>query len=182
MRKMLTVVSIAALAACNNAGTETATNASTVAKPAAAVTYAYPINYSSQFEMGDPKKGQVVAELWKEFDNNNLKNQAGLFADSVTMHFDGSEMVGTRDMMLSETQKWRDQMSSVKSQIDAIMTTKATDKDKDGNWVCVWGSEITTDKTGKIDSSRLQEIWHFNKDSKIDYMSQFRQAYPKAKK
>jgi hypothetical protein len=181
MRKLLTVVSIAALAACNNAGTETATNASTVTKPAE-VTYAYPVNYSSNFEMGDPKKGQMVAELWKDFDNNTLNNQKALFADSVTMHFDGSEMIGTRDMMFSETQKYRDQLASVKSQIDAIMTTKATDKDKDGNWVCVWGSEIITDKAGKIDSSRLQEIWHFNKDSKIDYMSQFRQHYPKAKK
>jgi hypothetical protein len=180
MKKILIVGLFSALVSCNDAGTETNSNASTVAAPAD-VTYAYPIAYSSKFEMGDPKKAQQVAQLWKDFDDNKLSNQKNLFADSVEMNFPGAQMNGTRDSMFAETQRYRDQLTSVRSTIDAIMTTKSIDKDKDGNWVCVWGSEVVT-KEGKVDSARLHELWHFNKDGKIDYMSQFRQPYPTAKK
>ena len=52
----------------------------------------------------------------------------------------------------------------------AIFPVKSTDKNED--WVCIWGTEVNTDKKGKTDSVHLQETWRFNKDGKIDLLYQ----------
>jgi hypothetical protein len=182
MKKILFIAAAAAFASCNN-GTATNEHKDSTKAATADVTYAYPINYSAKFEMGDPAKAQKVTELWKDFDDNKLNNQKNTFADSVEMYFSGMEMKGPKDSMFAGTQAYRDQFSSVKSSIDAVMSTKSIDKDKEGgDWVSVWGSEIKVSKAGKTDSSRLHEIWHFDKNGKVDYMSQYRQEYAMKKK
>jgi len=57
--------------------------------------------------------------------------------------------------------------TTIKSTVTAILPVKSTDKNE--HWVSIWGSEISTDKKGKIDSVSLQESWRFNKDGKIKF-------------
>ncbi len=180
MKKLLVFSAILVVASCNN-GTETKSTSEDASKSNTEVTYAYPINYSSKFEMGDPKKSQKVSELWKAFDDNKLMDTKNDFADSVSMEFSGMVMSGNRDTILANMSGYRSSLASVVSKIDVIFSTRSIDKDSDGNWICVWGSEKTTSMDNKVDSAKIHEIWHFNKEGKIDQMSQYKQEYPMAK-
>ena len=87
---------------------------------------------------------------------------------------DGSVTHNVRDSVVGGAQQFRNTFSKVESRVDAFFPVRATDKDED--WVCIWGVEVSTDKQGKVDSVGLQEIWRFNKDGKVDFMSQHGQA------
>jgi hypothetical protein len=164
---------IIALIACNSdKKTETA---GTTETPAEKMNYAYTAEYSSSFEMGKPKYSEIVLKLWKDYDNGDLSVSKDLFADSVEMYFrDGSSMHSTRDSVYASAQQYRNTFSKVESRVAAFFPVRATDKDED--WVCIWGTEVSTDKQGKVDSVNLQEIWRFNKQGKVDLMSQHGQA------
>ncbi len=73
MKKIIVFVASAITISCNN-GTATSEQKDSSAKTTN-VSYAYPIDYSANFEIADPKLAQKVTELWKDFDNNNLDNQ-----------------------------------------------------------------------------------------------------------
>jgi hypothetical protein len=57
------------------------------AEPSAAAPhqYATKASYSSSFEIGDPKQGDIVIELWKQFDANTLDQGLNYFADTVDL-------------------------------------------------------------------------------------------------
>jgi hypothetical protein len=138
-------------------------------------TAPYTATYSSKFEMGDNKHAEAILGAWKAWDDGDLKPSRKYFAD--TMHFymrDGSEAHGATDSVMVGAQAYRSSFSSVKSTVHAYLPLKSTDKNE--NWVCVWGTEVTTDKQGKTDSVGLQETWRFNKDGKIDLLYQFGRA------
>jgi hypothetical protein len=131
----------------------------------------YEATYSSSFEMGDAKNAEAVLTLWKDWDNGNLDPSKGLFADSVTfLTGDGSMISGPLDSALGAMKNYREMFTTIKSTVIAILPVKSTDKNED--WVSIWGSEISTDKKGKIDSVALQESWRFNNVGKIDLMIQ----------
>jgi hypothetical protein len=181
MQKLLFVammVIVIALVACNSdKKTETAAATETpVEKP----NYAYTPEYSSSFEMGKPKYSETVLKLWKDYDNGNFSSSKDLFADSVEMYFrDGTSMHNVRDSIVGGAQEFRNGFSKVESRVSAFFPVRATDKNED--WVCVWGTEVSTTRQGKIDSVYLHEIWRFNKDGKVDFMSQYAQTAKPAK-
>jgi hypothetical protein len=55
--------------------------------------------------------------------------------------------------------------------VDAVMSVRSTDKKED--WVLVWATEYSTDKTGKKDTVNVMETWRINKDGKADLLLQF---------
>lgn len=176
MKKVLVILSVAALASCNSGKNETKVESMTATdstkKEAAAVTYPYTIQYSSKFEIGDANQAKTILDLWKDWDNGNLSTSKGNFADSVEMHFaTGETMHGSRDSVMATAQKVRDGLTSSVSSVDAVVPLKSTDKNE--NWVTVWGKEVDTHKDGKIDSVYLQETWRFNKDGKVDLLYQY---------
>lgn len=177
---------IAAIISCNSSSTsdtQTATTGdSTSPSPMQEdVPYAYPVGYSSKFEMGDSKNAQTVLMLWKAFDNGDLASAKDYFADSVEMYFsDGSMVHSVRDSVIAEAQAYRNTFSTVSSSIDAVMAAKSIDRDE--NWAMVWGLEKHTYKNGKADSVHLQETWRFNKDGKADLMFQYAQQTNPPKK
>jgi hypothetical protein len=186
MYKLLSFFAVIALAACNSSDapkvqSATSTDSSSTEKPVEKVTYPYEMDYSSQFEMADPKNAQAILTLWKDWDNGNLSNSKDNFADTVTMHFpDGSMIHASRDSMIAMSQKTRDNFSHVVSQVHAVTSLKSTDKNE--NWVNVWGKEVDTHKDGKMDSVELMETWRFNKDGKADLLYQYSAKYKPAKK
>ncbi len=161
------------LLSCNNsetdregADTTTSTN----------VSYAYPVQYSSDFKMGDPKYSQMVVDLWKDYDDNQLDRSKSMFADTITMLTPGSAMTGPVDSIMNFTKMYRNSFSTVKSDVDAVMAVKANNTGED--WVLIWGTEHHT-SNNKEDSIHLQETWRINKDGKIDMMMQYgRQPAP----
>ncbi len=146
---------------------ETKTAAATTETPAP-----YTATYSSKFEMGDTKHADAILGAWKAWDDGDLKPSRKYFAD--TMHFylrDGSQVHGATDSVMVGVQAFRSSFSSMKSRVHAFFPVKSNDKGH--NWVCIWGTEVSTDKQGKVDSVGLQETWRFNKDGKIDLLYQF---------
>lgn len=132
----------------------------------------YEVTYSSKFEIGDSKYAESLLALWKAWDDGDILAKREFFADSMRFYTrDGSVMEGKTDSVMKGAQAFRSMFSSMKSTVHAYMPLKSTDKND--NWVCIWGTEVSTDKQGKTDSVALQETWRFNKDGKIDLMYQF---------
>jgi len=170
MQKILIAALAVALFSCNSDENKETGNKAT--KQETSSTAPYTATYSSKFEMGDNKNAEAVLAAWKSWDDGNLQNSRKLFAD--TTHFylrDGSVMDGPTDSSLARAQMIRNTFSASKSTVHLYMPLRSTDKNE--NWVCIWGTEVDTDKQGKIDSVGLQETWRFNKDGKIDLFYQF---------
>ena len=182
MRKFFFFIGIAAFTACNNdSKVESMKTDTDSTKQQQDVTYAYTAGYSSKFEIGDANQAKMILDIWKDWDNGNLTTHKDNFADTVELYFsDGTNFKGPRDSALAAGQSFRNMFTAVTSRVDAVVPLKSTDKNE--NWVCVWGGEVTTDKKGKVDSSSIQETWRFNKAGKTDLVFQYRQMPPKAKK
>ncbi len=125
---------------------------------------------------------ETILKLWKSWDDGNLAGDSSLFADTIHMYTrDGSAMDGLSDSINAGAQQFRNMFTTVKSTVHAIFPVKSTDKNE--NWVCVWGTEVSTDKQGKVDSIGLQETWRFTKDGKVDMLLQYaRPLVPPAQK
>ncbi|MBA4198307.1 MAG: hypothetical protein C0459_12215 [Chitinophaga sp.] len=137
----------------------------------ASVTLPYPILYSSEFEIGDKKFAKLVLDIWKDYDNNTIKNSAALFADTTRFYDASGRMVKGKDSIISIIDTYRNSIASVKEDVSAIVVLKP--KGKDETWVCVWGKEVDAMKDGKKDSVFLQESWMFNKDEKVANIYQY---------
>ncbi len=184
MRSIFITVIAMSLVACNTAEKTTPeeTKAASDTKPASISNISgYTPTYSASFEVGDAKNAEAILALWKAWDEGNLDPTKQLFADSVTFFSsDGSEMKGPRDSTTASAQAYRNMFSAVKSTMHAIFPTKSTDKNED--WVCIWGTEVRTDKKGKTDSVHLQETWRFNSAGKVDLLYQYSQVAKPASK
>ena len=135
-------------------------------------SYPYTATYSSKFEIGDSKYSQTILKMWKAWDNGDLNSVKDMFADSVVMRLgNGYEDRGTRDSILAHAMQYRNTLDSVSSKVIAFVPLKSTDMDE--NWVGVWGTEVFRDKSGKIDSVHLHEIWRLDKNGKINFMEQY---------
>lgn len=173
------------LVACNTATNSSNTNDTTAAANTTAmnenVSYAYPVEYASDFTIGDSKYAQIVLELWKDYDNNTFENHKDAFADSVSMDLAGGTSFtnSPRDSVISNVKKYRSSLKNAVSSVEVVTALKP--KGKDETWVCVWGKEVDTHNDGKMDSVFLNENWEFNKDGKVIYMGQL-QSIPPVKK
>jgi hypothetical protein len=175
MQKILIALGAFALFSCN-ADEKKAPDAKEETKVASASSsLPYTATYSSQFEIGDAKNVEMIMNVWKAWDDGNLQASRKYFADTMHFYFrDGNKMAGPTDSTLAGGQMVRNLFTAVKSTIQAIVPLKSTDKNE--NWVCVWGTEVSTDKQGKTDSVDLQETWRLNKDGKVDLLYQYGRA------
>jgi hypothetical protein len=174
MKKILIPASFAVLAACNSSndkakvesmgtGADTASNQN--------VQYAYPVMFS-KWKIGDANNAKMLTELWKDWDNGTLQNHKDYFADTVSFFpADSPPMIGPRDSLLAKTQAFRNTFSASESTVDAIAPLNNIDSSQ--NWVAIWGREVDTDKSGKKDTTYLNEVWRLNKDNKFDLVYQF---------
>ncbi|MDF2188874.1 hypothetical protein [Paraflavitalea sp. CAU 1676] len=182
MRKMCLFAAFAVLAACSSNADKTTTEAtkasdSTMARQEQPV-YPFTADYSSNFEMGDPKNVQSLLELYKHWDNNTLDNAKSLFAASDTMYFsDGTMFAGSRDSLIAMAKQVRGQMGTVVDSVHAFMALR--NKNNNDEWVCIWTREITTNAKGKTMAKELHETWRFDSEGKINLMYQYEQAPPK---
>ncbi|HEY4208920.1 MAG TPA: hypothetical protein VGM31_18980 [Puia sp.] len=178
MKQLLVLAAMAFLAACNSSSSNPAETSKAADSPAVKmkdIQSPYTIGYSSKFAIDDPKNAETLMALWKAYDNGNLSAAKDMFADTVEMNFaDGMVIRASRDSIVSTGQAYRNNFSTVVEDVHAIMAVKSTDKDE--HWALIWGTEKTTHKNGKKDSTELQETWKFDKDGKASLMYQFRAA------
>ena len=139
--------------------------------------YPYTAQYSSQFRIGNPKYSKMILELWKDWDNGQLDTHQDYFSDTITYQTPTGEVIRGKDKFVSTGKQNRDMFSNVKSSLEVWIPLKSIDKDQD--WVAVWGREDDTDKSGKVTSNMIHEIWGFNKDGKIVFYRQYTAVPPK---
>ena len=171
-----TALILCALIACNTATTSTNLKDTMLADTTSSnenVTYAYPVEYASDFTIGDPKHSQSVLTLWKDYDNNMMDAHKNLFADSVEFVSSNGDIKGSKDSVINAISAYRNGFSNAVSSVSVVVSLKP--KAKDESWVSVWGKEVDTYKSGKTDSVYLNEIWMFNKDEKISYIEQLQE-------
>lgn len=173
MKKTFIVFLAVVFFSCDSGEKKEATEAMTKTKTDSIMNMSgYTPTYSASFEMGDSKQAETIMMLWRAWENGDLAPAKSQFADSVEFYTaDGSKIAGSLDSAFNTMQAYRNSFSKIGTAIHAIFPVNSADKNE--NWVCVWGSEWQTDKTGKIDSIELQETWRFNKDGKIDLFYQY---------
>ena len=172
MQKILIAAFAVVLFSCNSEEKKEADTKDAAKTTEVSATLPYTATYSSKFEMGNAKQVETILKLWKSWDDGNIIADSSLFADSVHMYTrDGSVAEGLSDSVNAAAQYYRNMFTSVKSTVHAVFPVKSTDKNE--NWVCVWGTEVTMNKQGKVDSVALQETWRFNKDGKVDMLLQY---------
>ncbi len=135
--------------------------------------YAYKATYSSSFEMDDPTNAKILLQMYKDWDNNTLDNSTQYLADTLSFHFpDGSRWNGTKDSIWKMIKDYRNIYTIVENKVDAWLPFRTTDKHD--HWVAIWAREYHTDKaTGKLDSTDIHEVWAFNNDHKVTFLSQY---------
>ena len=177
MRKVCVLAILSLIIACNSGPKEDVSSVapakdSTENGSSENVSYPYTASYSSKFEIGSANHANLILSLWKDWDNNTFDNSRNSFADTVTMYFwDGTRLHASRDSILAAAKQMRGNYSKVASRVDAFIPLRSKDKNED--WVTVWGMETHTDKKGITDSINLQETWRLNKDGKADLVYQF---------
>jgi len=178
MKKLFFIVAAATIAACNSnnqSGSTESTMSSSTDSSSQKINSPYPVQYSSDFAMDNPKNAETVLALWKAWDNGDLLSGKDMFADTVELHFaNGAILRASRDSALATAQNARKSVGTAVSTVDAIIPVKSKDKNQD--WALIWGKEVDTDNSGKVDSFYLQETWRFNKDGKADVLYQYRAA------
>lgn len=168
---------LTAAVACNAPKTEPATPADAPEAPAApAHDYGVKASYSTDFSISDPKYGDLVIKLWKDFDDNTLDNSASNLADSVMNMFPGYHAMLSRDSMLAMAKAERSAYDSMHTSIDAIVPLKASGKNE--TVVAIWGEEHAYAK-GKKTRRDLHEVWGINENGKVTWMKQYTHAVPK---
>ena len=134
----------------------------------------YKADYSSNFKMGNPAYADKVLDIWKDWDDNELKRH-DYFADTVSMWMPDGSVTHGKANNLEMAMKYRGSMTSSKSTIHAWVPLYSIDT-KD-NFVCVWGSEVDTFADGKVEKKELHEVWWFNKDGKVSIMRQWNSKF-----
>jgi ketosteroid isomerase-like protein len=159
--------------ACNNKASDEKTSSDKKEEKMDNVNYAYKADYSSDFKMGDAHHSQTVLNFVKAWEENRLDDMKPLLTDSVWVDFsDGGKFSGTADSLIATGKQFRANYSSIKSTMDGWMSVHSNDKNED--YVLLWGKDITTDKTGKVDSMRGHSYWQIKND-KIAGWSEFNQ-------
>jgi ketosteroid isomerase-like protein len=159
--------------ACNNKASDETTSSDKKEEKMDTLNYAYKAEYSSDFKMGDAHHSQMVLNLFKAWEENRLDDMKPVLADSVWVEFsDGGKFNGTADSLIATGKQFRATYSSIKTTVDGWMSVHSNDKNED--YVLVWAKDITTDKTGKVDSMRGHSYWQIKND-KIAGWSEFNQ-------
>ena len=126
--------------------------------------------------MGNPAYADIVLDIWKDWDDNQL-DRHDYFADTLTMMFaDGGIMKGKKEN-LEAAKKYRGGFSKVVSTVHAWLPISSVDRNED--MVCIWGQEVNTMADGKEETQDLHEVWWFNKDGKVSMVRQWTAKFGK---
>ena len=130
-------------------------------------------DFSLSFKMGDATYSNIILNLWKDWDDNQLTRQ-DYFADTVTMWLSDVSVTHGKAANLEGATKFRGGLSKSKSTLHAWVPLYSIDVKF--NMVAVWGIEEDTHADGKVESVEIHEVWWFNKDGKVVGMRQWNSA------
>lgn len=162
--------------ACTNQETnESASPGNESQTKAEDLVYPYKVNFKN-FKADNQKNTEVILNIWKYWDSNEIDKQADMWADSAEVHtWDGVYIKGNRDTLTESGKRFRNNFSSVVSSVNGVISFTGTNitTGKNENWATVWGKRVMVDNAGKADSIWLHEAWRLNDQRKIEVLFQF---------
>lgn len=135
------------------------------------IYYPYSPGYTEGYTLGSNKNLKRVADFWKEFENGDVRNSSGDFADYVKYVTPNLYVYAKKDSVLSEIKKLRDNYKTLQTFVHSWMPVKSRNNNED--WVFIWGRQIITHKDNKTQTLELHECWQFDKEGKIMFMKQY---------
>lgn len=138
------------------------------------VQYPYEAQLATDWTIGDPQKTVKVLELYRHLQTDDFADSTVLpyFADSITsVSFDERVYTGSPKAFLDNVRKFRSQFKELDEEFVSYVCLHSASKEID--MVSLWFKEIAIRNNGKIDSTRYQENWIFNKEGKITHRTAF---------
>ncbi len=128
--------------------------------------------YSNNFEKGDPKKAEMVLQVWRQYETGRVSQTGKYFADSIRFILPDQILIGKKDSILRLYENKRTGYSNMQCFIYSWMPVHVEDKNE--NMVFVWGLYDGTKLNGDRDYALVHEIWRFDHNGKIKELEQFR--------
>ncbi|MBS1655573.1 MAG: hypothetical protein JSU05_12050 [Bacteroidetes bacterium] len=185
MKKIfLMATSVLFIIGCNSNSESTAgagkDSATTTMVSTDKIDYAYlPANHPpDNWDRGDQHNVALVLKslkAWASKDSSALES----FADSVQWQADGMDQKMSKDEMRKRFNDYWGQVSSINIKMDDYETVVS--KDKKDNWVSLWYKQITTDKSGKVDSVYCMDDLKID-NGKITVLDEKTRNFPAPKK
>jgi hypothetical protein len=149
---------------------------SVVEEPQAVVKVDYPFEakLANDWTIGDAQHTVKVLELYKLLQTADFADSLVLpyFADSITsVSFDDRVYAGNPRGFLKRVRDFKGQFKEFDEEFVSYVCLHSERKGID--MVSLWFKESGTRKNGKVDSTRYQENWIFNKEGKITARTAF---------
>lgn len=151
MKKLLLISCLAVLLACNESKTDTKTETGTETK-SSMPTMPYTLDQPyKNWQAGDQQNALLVLTSLKAWEEGDINKSMEGFADSIEINFDSWVGKYSKDTLAKYFAENRNKYASVTVKMQDWESVIAEDKSE--QWVTMWYKEITTDKSGKVDSA-----------------------------
>ena len=167
---------IAVLLSCNSKDKTVSENKPP--NPTDTLTYAYKATYSSDITVpSHPEIAQMVLNIWKMVQNNQIDSVKKYYADTVNYdNSDGMHFHGSSSELLNYAKKDFDVLDSLRFDISMWQSLHINDRNED--WVYIWAAERRYEKGSKADTSLIHEQWKVE-NGKITYFNQYKMSNSK---
>jgi hypothetical protein len=168
------LVAIAVLiSACNNSVTNPPQSKDNSSD--SGIYFAYSPLYTNGYKPGNYKLVKIVTDFWRQFENGDVRTTANSFADDITFVYPDKVISGKKDTVLSQVKQIRDNYTAIQSFVASWLPAQA--KDRNDDWVFIWGRQEFTDKNLQFKAVEVHEIWQFNKEGKIVFVQQYQSRH-----
>ena len=172
----LCLLSIALFYACNNESAQdkemkqsdstTGNVPGTMAPPAAMLPEFVLFQH---WEMGDPKKTEVIVRMYQAWDKGDTADVSSFFGDTTLWDFpDGRRQTTTSNSAGATLRKWRSAYKETSNVPFSLISLRNTDYNQD--WVIAWTWNKWRYTDGKKDSMLYCDNWRFEND-KVVYLN-----------
>ena len=160
---------------CNNATDKTGAADSGAATK---TTYAYTIEKPDNWEIGSAENVALALKALKAFENKNLDESLGYFADTVAWKADYIDAKYPKDSLKVMFEGFWKQNQALIIKMEDFESVIS--KDKKDEYVTLWYKQIMTDNMGKTDSLAMINDFKIV-NGKIVALSEAMRHYPEKK-
>lgn len=134
--------------------------------------FAYPV-VNAHWRMGDPQLTKEVVDLYKEWDEEDIRGFVSHFADTIIIDLpEAKRIVAKKEDAFRVFKKYRKVYSETSNSI--IHAYAITNEDNNDDWVAIVTYSKWSYQDGVRDSALYADYWKFN-NGKIVYLNSLAQ-------
>lgn len=131
----------------------------------------FTMNYSNEWQMGNPAYRKIAMELIKEWENNDFKN-TNLYADYIEINFLNTEGFFEKDTVFAKLKQIRNNYANPKIQLKSVISLKSTDQNE--NWVMALGDLLNNISESKQERIDFMQLFQIDINGKVNLIKFFR--------